>query len=172
MSLPLTPLVTDIQWPPWLKMGPAPKKCNVQSTCGLPMHMGGVRQAARCPYGAAEPPWAMIRCYSSSHPPILYTSCVGLLQLLTHNQLGHSARIARNRSTAGRNPASLLAVPVRTVAYGPNSCGVCCNVKSLATSHGGRYACTASGVPNGSLPRYSRHGTAMEHGRAPPAGWG
>ena len=51
------------------------------------MHMGGVRQAARCPYGAAEPPWAMVRCYSSSHPPILYTSCVGLLQLLTHNYL-------------------------------------------------------------------------------------
>ena len=99
MSLPLTPLVTDIQWPPWLKMGPAPKKRNVQSTCGLPMHMGGVRQAARCPYGAAEPPWAMVRCYSSSHSPILYTSCVGLLQLLTHNYLGHSARIARNRST-------------------------------------------------------------------------
>ena len=23
MSLPLTPLVTDIQWPRWLKMGPA-----------------------------------------------------------------------------------------------------------------------------------------------------
>ena len=107
MSLPLTPLVTDIQWPPWLKMGPAPKKRNGQSTWGLPMHMGGVRQAARCPYGAAEPSWAMVRCISSSHPPILYTSCVGLLQLLTHNQLGHSARIARNRrSTAGRNPSS------------------------------------------------------------------
>ena len=99
MSLPLTPLVTDIQWPPWLKMGPAPKKRNGQSTWRLPMHMGGVRQAARCPYGAAEPPWAMVRCYSSSHSPILYTSCVGLLQLLTHNYLGHSARIARNRST-------------------------------------------------------------------------
>ena len=42
------------------------------------MHMGGVRQAARCPYGAAEPSWAMVRCYSSSHPPILYTACVGL----------------------------------------------------------------------------------------------
>ena len=41
------------------------------------MHMGGVRQAARCPYGAAEPSWAMVRCYSSSHPPILYTACVG-----------------------------------------------------------------------------------------------
>ena len=25
MSLPLTPLVTDIQWPRWLKIGPAPK---------------------------------------------------------------------------------------------------------------------------------------------------
>ena len=24
-SLPLTPLVTDIQWPRWLKIGPAPK---------------------------------------------------------------------------------------------------------------------------------------------------
>ena len=77
MSSPLTPLVTDIQWPPWLKMGPAPQKRNEQSTWGLPMHMGGVRQAARCPYGAAEPSWAMVRCYSSSHPPILYTACVG-----------------------------------------------------------------------------------------------
>ena len=38
--------------------------------------MGGVRQAAWCPYGAAEPSWAMVRCYSSSHPPILYTACV------------------------------------------------------------------------------------------------
>ena len=78
MSSPLTPLVTDIQWPPWLKMGPAPQKRNGQSTLGLPMHMGGVRQAARCPYGAAEPSWAMVRCYSSSHPPIQYTACVGL----------------------------------------------------------------------------------------------
>ena len=85
-----------IQWPRWLKMGPAgpcPKKRNVQSTWGLPRHMGGVRQSARCPYGAAEPSWAMVRCISSSHPPILYTACVGLLQLLTHNQLGHSARM-------------------------------------------------------------------------------
>ena len=69
-------------------------RSNGQSTWGLPMHMGGVRQAARCPYGAAEPSWAMVRCISSSHPPMLYTSCVGLLQLLTHNQLGHSARIS------------------------------------------------------------------------------
>ena len=45
------------------------------------MHMGGVRQAARCPYGAAEPSWAMVRCYSSSHPPILYTACVGFYNL-------------------------------------------------------------------------------------------
>ena len=81
MSLPLTPLVTDIQWPPWLKMGPAPQKRNGQSTLGLPMHMGGVRQAARCPYGAVEPSWAMVRCYSSSHPPILYTACVGFYNL-------------------------------------------------------------------------------------------
>ena len=81
MSLPLTPLVTDIQWPRWLKMGPAPKKRNGQSTWGLPMHMGGVRQAARCPYGAAEPSWAMVRCISSSHPPILYTACVGFYNL-------------------------------------------------------------------------------------------
>ena len=81
MSLPLTPLVTDIQWPPWLKMGPAPQKRNGQSTWGLPMHMGGVRQAARCPYGAAEPSWAMVRCISSSHPPILYTACVGFYNL-------------------------------------------------------------------------------------------
>ena len=66
MSLLLTPLVTDIQWPSWLKIGPAPKKRNVQSSCGLPRHMGGVRQAARCPYGAAEPSWAMVRCISSS----------------------------------------------------------------------------------------------------------
>ena len=56
---------------------PCPKKRNGQSTCGLPRHMGGVRQSARCPYGAAEPSWAMVRCYSSSHPPILYTVCVG-----------------------------------------------------------------------------------------------
>ena len=81
MSSPLTPLVTDIQWPPWLKMGPAPQKRNGQSTLGLPMHMGGVRQAARCPYGAAEPSWAMVRCISSSHPPILYTACVGFYNL-------------------------------------------------------------------------------------------
>ena len=81
MSSPLTPLVTDIQWPPWLKMGPAPKKRNGQSTWGLPRHMGGVRQAARCPYGAAEPSWAMVRCISSSHPPILYTACVGFYNL-------------------------------------------------------------------------------------------
>ena len=68
----------SIQWPPWLKMDcRAPQKRNGQSTLGLPMHMGGVRQAARCPYGAAEPSWAMVRCYSSSHPPILYTACVG-----------------------------------------------------------------------------------------------
>ena len=38
--------------------------------------MGGVRQAARCLYGATEPSWAMVRCNSSSHPPILYTACV------------------------------------------------------------------------------------------------
>ena len=38
--------------------------------------MGGDLQAAQCPYGAAEP-WAMVRCNSSSHPPILYTACVG-----------------------------------------------------------------------------------------------
>ena len=42
------------------------------------MHMGGVRQAARCLYGAGEPSWAMVRCYSRSHPPIQYTACVGL----------------------------------------------------------------------------------------------
>ena len=81
MSLPLTPLVTDIQWPRWLKMGPAPKKRNGQSTWGLPRHMGGVRESARCPYGAAEPSWAMVRCISSSHPPILYTACVGFYNL-------------------------------------------------------------------------------------------
>ena len=78
MSLLLTPLVIDIQWPPWLKMGPAPQKRNGQSTLGLPMHMGGVRQAARCLYGAGEPSWAMVRCYSRSHPPIQYRPCVGL----------------------------------------------------------------------------------------------
>ena len=77
MSLPLTPLVTDIQWPCWLKMGPAPKKRNGQSTWGLPRHIGGVRQSAQCPYGAAKPSWAMVRCYSRSHPPIQYTACVG-----------------------------------------------------------------------------------------------
>eukprot|EP01048_Picozoa_sp_COSAG05_P018746 COSAG05_NODE_2799_length_2625_cov_12.003959_3_plen_51_part_00 len=45
--------------------------------------MGGVRQAARCPYGAAESPWAMVRCISSSHPPILYmyTACVDFYNL-------------------------------------------------------------------------------------------
>ena len=57
---------------------PCPKKRNGQSTWGLPRHMGGVRESARCPYGAAEPSWAMVRCYSSSHPPIQYTACVGL----------------------------------------------------------------------------------------------
>jgi len=46
-----------------------PKKRNVQSTWALPRHMGGVRQTARCPYGAAEPSWAMVQCNSSSHPP-------------------------------------------------------------------------------------------------------
>ena len=59
-------------------LGPAPKKRNGQSTWGLPRHMGGVRQSAQCPYGAAEPSWAMVRCYSRSHPPIQYTACVGL----------------------------------------------------------------------------------------------
>ena len=59
----------------------APQKRNGQSTWGLPMHMGGVRQAARCPYGAAKPSWAMVRCISSSHPPILYTACVGFYNL-------------------------------------------------------------------------------------------
>ena len=69
MSLPLTPLVTDIQWPRWLKMGPAgpcPQKRNGQSTWGLPRHMGGVRYSARCPYGATEPSWAMVRCNSAA----------------------------------------------------------------------------------------------------------
>ena len=32
---------------------------NGQSTCGDPRHMGGARQAARCPYDAAEPSWAL-----------------------------------------------------------------------------------------------------------------
>ena len=62
MSSLLTPLVTDIQWPHWLKIGhagPCPKKRNGQSTCGDPRHMGGARQAARCPYDAAEPSWAL-----------------------------------------------------------------------------------------------------------------
>ena len=60
---------------------PCPKKRNGQRTWGLPRHMGGVRESARCPYGAAEPSWAMVRCYSSSHPPILYTACVGFYNL-------------------------------------------------------------------------------------------
>ena len=77
MSLPLTPLVTDIQWPRWLKIGPAPKNVtdkalgasqDIWAASGSPP--GGT-------YGAAEPSWAMVRCYSSSHPPILYTACVG-----------------------------------------------------------------------------------------------
>ena len=34
MSLPLTPLVTDIQWPPWLKMGPAPARSTGEITAG------------------------------------------------------------------------------------------------------------------------------------------
>ena len=55
-----------------LKNGPCPQKRNVQGTWGLPRHMGGVRQSAWCPYGAAEPSWAMVRCYSRSHPPIQY----------------------------------------------------------------------------------------------------
>ena len=45
------------------------------------MHMGGVRQAARCLYGAGEPSWARCRCYSSSRQPIQYTACVGLSHL-------------------------------------------------------------------------------------------
>ena len=45
------------------------------------MHMDGVRQAARCLYGAGEPSWARCRCYSSSRQPIQYTACVGLLHL-------------------------------------------------------------------------------------------
>ena len=36
-----------------------PKKRNGQSTSGDPRHMGGARQAARCPYDAAEPSWAL-----------------------------------------------------------------------------------------------------------------
>ena len=39
---------------------------------------GGVRHSAWCPYSAAEPSWAMVRCYYRSHPPIKYTACVGL----------------------------------------------------------------------------------------------
>lgn len=46
-----------------------PKKRNVQSTWGLPRHMGGALQAALRPYGAAESSWAMVRCNPSSHPP-------------------------------------------------------------------------------------------------------
>ena len=34
MSSPLTPLVTDIQWPPWLKMGPAPARSTGEITAG------------------------------------------------------------------------------------------------------------------------------------------
>ena len=84
--------------------GPCPKQCNIQSTWCGPRHMGGARHSARCLYDAVEPSWAMVRCYSSSRQPIQYTACVGLLQLLTHNQLGHSARISRNRSTRDRPP--------------------------------------------------------------------
>ena len=94
MSLPLTPLVTDIQWPPWLKMGPAPKKRNVQSTCGLPMHMGGVRQAARCPYGAAEPPWAMVRCYSSSWVRLLDRCSEAPIQGVQKGAIFHALKTA------------------------------------------------------------------------------
>jgi hypothetical protein len=40
-------------------MGMCCKNVTDSSTWGLPRHMGGVRQAARCPYGAAEPSWAL-----------------------------------------------------------------------------------------------------------------
>ena len=67
---------------------PCPQKRNVQSTWGVPRHMGGVRQAAQCLYDAAEPSWAMVRCISSSHSsPILYTACVSLLELLIFSQI-------------------------------------------------------------------------------------
>ena len=65
----------------WAAPMHAPQKRNGQSTLGLPMHMGGVRQAARCPYDAGEPSWARCRCYSSARQPIQYTTCVGLLHL-------------------------------------------------------------------------------------------
>ena len=45
-------------------------KRNRKSTWGEPSELSGVRQAARCPYDAAEPSWARSRCNSSSRQPI------------------------------------------------------------------------------------------------------
>ena len=83
-KVPQHDLVTDIQWPRWLKIGqisagPAcPQRRNRNETWGGPSELSGARQAARCLYDAGEPSWARSRCYSSSRQPIQYTACVGL----------------------------------------------------------------------------------------------
>ena len=55
-----------------------PNKRNRNETWSRPSELSGARQAARCPYDAAEPSWARSRCNSSSQPPIQYTAFVGL----------------------------------------------------------------------------------------------
>ena len=56
MSLLLTPLVTDIQWPRWLKMGPAPKNVtykalgasrDIWAASGIPPGVYTVRPSRR-----------------------------------------------------------------------------------------------------------------------------
>ena len=94
MSLPLTPLVTDIQWPRWLKMGPAPKNVTYKALGAS----RGIWAASGSPPGVPTvPSWAMVRCYSSSHPPILYTVCVGFysfshIKHTNFKKFGHSLR--------------------------------------------------------------------------------
>ena len=83
--------------------------------------MGGVRQAVRCPYGAAEPSWAMVRCYSSSRQPIQYTACVGLsysFQKVTLKEKDHPLGSALEPSAARMAPrptpmATIIPTPSR-----------------------------------------------------------
>ena len=112
-----------------------PKKRNVQSTWGLPRHMGGVRQAARCPYGAAEPSWAMVRCYSSSHPPIQYTACVGLshiFQKVTPKEKNHPPGLARDWSISVRPRTN----PWRRCGWCPRTAPLIIDIKRRSGTRG------------------------------------
>ena len=87
------------------------------------MHMGGARQAARCPYGAAEPSWAMVRCISSSHPPILYTACVGLsyiFQKVTLKEKNHNPRKPDVGSGVSSAQIAQRSTPIATIMSTPS----------------------------------------------------